>query len=113
MYMLAPFSPEDLREVRNVFIGTMRRGEIVGLRWHSVDLDRGQLAVVASTEQLAGKKNCREKETKGKRHRTLALSRQVVAELRAHKTRQAEELLRLGVRTLRDQHVVAKEDGSL
>jgi integrase len=90
----------------------MRRGEIVALRWHSVDLDRRQLAVVASIEQLAGKNRCREKETKGKRHRTIALSNHVVAELRAHKTRQAEELLHIGVRAARDQHVIAKEDGS-
>jgi integrase len=109
---------ETLRPTR-MFIPTvlgmlcgLRRGEIAALRWHSVDLDRDQLAVVASTEQLAGKKNCREKETKGKRHRTIALSKQVVIELRAHKTRQAEELLRIGVRMKRDQHVVAKEDGS-
>jgi integrase len=65
--------------------GGLRRGEITALRWHSVDLDRGQLAVVASTEQLARKGNCREKETKGTRNRTIALSAQVVAELRAHK----------------------------
>jgi integrase len=64
--------------------GGLRRGEIT-VRWHSVDLDRGQLAVVASTEQLARKGNCREKETKGTRNRTIALSAQVVAELRAHK----------------------------
>lgn len=90
----------------------LRRGEIAALRWHSVDLDRGHLAVVASIEQLAGKNKVREKETKGKRHRTIALSKQVVAELRAHKKRQAEELLRAGIRMGRDQHVVAKEDGS-
>jgi integrase len=109
---------ETLRSTR-MFIPTilgmmcgLRRGEIVALRWHSVDLDRGQLAVVASTEQLAGKRNCREKETKGKRHRTIALSKQVVAELRAHRTRQAEELLRIGLRLERHQHVVAKEDSS-
>jgi integrase len=62
--------------------------------------------VVASTEQLAGKGNCREKETKGTRNRTIALSAQV-----AHKLRQAEELLRLGS-PQRDSHVVAKEDGT-
>ena len=31
--------------------------------------------------------------------------------MRAHKARQAEELLRLGVRLNTEQHVVAKEDG--
>jgi integrase len=109
---------ETLRPTR-MFIPTvlgmlcgLRRGEIAALRWDAVDLDRGQLAVVASTEQLAGKGKCREKETKGTRNRTIALSAQVVAELRQHRTRQAEELLRLGVRPQRSQHVVAKEDGA-
>lgn len=110
---------ETLRPTR-IFIPTLlgmlcglRRGEITALRWHSIDLERGQLAVVASTEQLAGKGNCRENETKGTRNRTIALSVQVVTELRAHKLRQAEELLRLGVRPQRDSHVVAKEDGRI
>jgi integrase len=41
----------------------LRRGEITALRWRSIDLDRGQLAVVASTEQTdAGV--IREKEAK-------------------------------------------------
>ena len=41
----------------------LRRGEITALRWRAVDLDSGQLAVVASTEQTdAGE--IREKETK-------------------------------------------------
>src|SRR5262245_31726133 len=30
----------------------VRRGEIAALRWRSIDLDSGQLAVVASTEQV-------------------------------------------------------------
>jgi len=38
----------------------MRRGEITALRWRSIDLDAGQLAVVASTEQT--KAGCREKD---------------------------------------------------
>ena len=36
--------------VLGLFCG-MRRGEITALRWKAVDLDAGQLAVVASTEQ--------------------------------------------------------------
>ena len=37
--------------VLGVFCG-MRRGEIIALRWKSIDLDGGQLAVISSTEQL-------------------------------------------------------------
>ena len=32
----------------------MRRGEIAALRWRSLDLDAGQLSVVASIEQSCG-----------------------------------------------------------
>jgi integrase len=59
----------------------LRRGEITALRWKSVDLDNGQLAVVASTEQTdAGA--IREKEAKSGRARTIALPAMAVDELR-------------------------------
>jgi integrase len=52
----------------------MRRGEITALRWRSIDLDNGQLAVVASTEQTdAGA--IREKEAKSGKARTVACPR--------------------------------------
>jgi integrase len=88
----------------------MRRGEITALRWRSIDLETGQLAVVASTEQTAG--GCREKETKSGRARTLALPEMVVEELRRHRIEQAERLLRLGVRVTADDHVVTQFDGT-
>jgi len=49
----------------------LRRGEIAALRWKSVDLEAGQLRVVASIEQT--KAGCREKETKSGRDRVVAL----------------------------------------
>ena len=89
----------------------MRRGEIVALRWKNVDLDRAQIAVVASIEQTkAG--GCREKETKGSRCRTLALPALLVDELRSYRLAQAQEFLRLGVRPDGDSLVVTKEDGA-
>ncbi len=88
----------------------MRRGEIAALRWGSVDLDRGQLAVVQSAEK--SKAGVRYKEPKSGRARTIALSPWVVTELRAHKFRQAEMLLRLGVRCDDGAFVVAQRDGS-
>jgi integrase len=48
----------------------LRRGEIIALRWQAIDLDLGQLAVIASTEQTdAG--TVREKEAKSGRSRTI------------------------------------------
>jgi integrase len=87
----------------------LRRGEIVALRWRNVDLERGQLSVVASTEQTDA--GCREKEPKSGRGRTVALAPLMVEELRGHRLRQAEGLLALGVRLTDDHHVVAREDG--
>jgi integrase len=87
----------------------LRRGEVTALRWRSVDLDRGQLSVIASTEQTDA--GVREKETKSGKSRTVALSPSIVAELRQHRLKQAEGLLALGVRLTDDHHVVTREDG--
>ncbi|MHC2241231.1 tyrosine-type recombinase/integrase [Bradyrhizobium elkanii] len=89
----------------------LRRGEITALRWKSIDLDNGQLAVVASTEQTdAGA--IREKEAKSGKARTVALPLMAVEELQRWRVVQAQELLRLGVRADDDWHVVTQVDGS-
>ena len=87
----------------------MRRGEICALRWRSIDLDAGQLSVVASTEQ--GRGGMREKEPKSGKGRLIALPPMLVAELRRHRMQQAEWLLRLGVRLTDDHYVCLTEDG--
>ena len=53
----------------------------------------------------------REKETKTGKGRSVALSPMIVDELRQHRIRQAEGLLRLGVRLTDDHHVVTRYDG--
>jgi integrase len=96
--------------VLGTFCG-LRRGEITALRWKSVDLDNGQLAVVASTEQTdAGA--IREKEAKSGKSRTVALPSLAVEELRRWRLAQAQELLRLGIRADDNWHVVSQYDGS-
>jgi integrase len=54
----------------------------------------------------------RYKEPKSGRGRTIALSATLVAELRAHRGRQAEELLRFAKRLSGDDFVVTRADGS-
>jgi integrase len=88
----------------------LRRGEIAALRWRSVDLDAGQLAVVASIEET--KHGCREKETKSGRARNVALPAMLVEELRHHRVKQAQELLQVGVGLTGDSYVVAQADGN-
>ena len=85
----------------------LRRGEIAALRWSAVDLDRGQLAVVASTEQRDDG-SIREKDAKSGKSRTVALPAMAIEELRRWKSQQAEEPLCLGIFA---EHVVTRADG--
>jgi integrase len=89
----------------------MRRGEISALKWRNFDLTTGQISVVASVEQMNG--GVRLKETKNGRARTIAMSGTVRDELRAHRLRQAEDMLKLGRRLTEDDFVAALADGSL
>jgi integrase len=91
-----------------VFCG-LRRGEIAALRWRHVDFDRAQLSVTESAEQT--KAGVRYKAPKSGKGRTVALPAIVVAELRAHRLRQAQELLQIGVRLTEDTSVCARRDG--
>jgi integrase len=90
----------------------LRRGEVTALRWKAVELDSGQLAVLASTEQT-DKGAIREKEAKSGKSRTIALPSLAVDELRRWRVAQAEELLKLGIRWDDNRHVVTREDGEL
>jgi integrase len=88
----------------------MRRGEIAALRWRNVDLAAAQLAVVESAEQT--KAGVRFKEPKSGQGRAIALPASLVAELRAHRIAQAQELLLVGRRLDDEDFVVAQPDGS-
>jgi integrase len=87
----------------------LRRGEIAALQWGKVDLKVGSIAVTRSAEQTRA--GVRYKEPKSGRSRTVALSPSMVEELKAHRVRQAEELLRLGIKVTDATFVCAREDG--
>jgi integrase len=89
-----------------ILLGAMcglRRGELAALRWRSIDLDAGQISVVASLEQTNS--GVRLKPPKSGRARTVALPSLAIEELRRHRVKQAEELLRLGIRQTDETHV--------
>ena len=92
-------------------LGTgMRRGEILGLRWSDVDMDRCTLTVAQSLEQT--KAGLRFKTPKTKRsRRTIALSPSLVEEMQAHRARQAAERLALGMGRDPGALVFARIDG--
>jgi len=86
----------------------LRRGEIAALRWRHINLTNGQLSVVESAEQTTA--GIRYKEPKSGRARTVALSASVIEELRLHRIRRAEELLKVGVRQTDASFVCCRED---
>jgi integrase len=88
----------------------MRRGEILALRWHNVDLDRGSVRVVESLEQT--KAGLRFKAPKSEKARVITLPAFAVDEVRRLKREQAEELLRLGIRQQGDTLLCARSDGA-
>jgi integrase len=88
----------------------LRRGEVAALRWRDVSLDTGQLAVVASAEQIGTA--VRLKPPKSGRGRTVALPALLVDELRRYRVAQAQHLLRLGVRQSGETFVCLRGDGS-
>jgi integrase len=89
----------------------LRRGEAVALRWRHVDIERGQLAIVESAEQTRA--GVRLKSPKSGRGRKVALPVKAIEELRVWRTRQARDLLKLGIRINDETFVCAREDGAM
>jgi integrase len=73
----------------------LRRGEVLGLRWEDVDLERGRLHIRRSLVEIGSALHIQEPKTESSR-RVLPVPAEVVAALRAHRARQAEHRLRLG-----------------
>ncbi len=74
----------------------LRRGEVLGLRWQDLNLDTRRLAVVRSLVQRGRELEFSEPKTKRGR-RSLALDERTVAVLEAHRRRQLEERIALGL----------------
>jgi integrase len=64
----------------------LRRGEVLGLRWSDVELERGQLSVQRA--KVAAGYDVNEGETKSGRARTIALGPTTITVLKAHKLAQ-------------------------
>lgn len=75
----------------------LRQGELFGIRWENVDLDKGTLQVVAAIQRVGGRPQFVEPKSE-KSRRTIALPRFVTETLREHKVRQLEERLVAGSR---------------
>jgi integrase len=102
-----------LRPIVSFLLGTgARRGEALALRWKDLHLDKAIVRIERSLEQT--KTGLRFKAPKTKKgRRNVAISPWLVAELRAHRARQQERRLALGLgRAPDDSLVFARWDGS-
>lgn len=89
----------------------MRRGEVLGLRWKDVDLDRATLVVSRSLVLVAYQPQLSDVKTNNGR-RTIDLEPKTVAVLRAWKKAQIEERMLANLRPAADI-VFAHPDGSV
>jgi integrase len=90
----------------------MRRGELVGLRWGDVDLDRGVIRVEQSLEQTSAGLQFKAPKTKAGR-RSISIPPSIVTKLRAHWKAQQETRLALGLgKATNEALVFARTDGS-
>lgn len=81
----------------------MRRGEVLGLRWEDVDFELATVAVRRAWVEINGHAAWSDPKT-ARGRRVVALDTVTLADLRAHRAKQAEERLALGA---------AYEDGNL
>jgi len=91
------------------FATGLRRGELAGLRWNDVDLERRTATIAGSIAQIP--RRSWYKATKTEKVATIALSAEAVAALRAQRARQAAEKLRIGAAYIDDEYVFAPECG--
>ncbi len=83
----------------------MRRGELCGLRWKDIDLDRSLLHVEQSIETTKAGLKAKSPKTRHGR-RTITLPTSAVSELRAHRKRQSEHRLKIGLGKAPDDSAV-------
>ncbi|MFC9258646.1 tyrosine-type recombinase/integrase [Streptomyces hydrogenans] len=74
----------------------LRRGELVGLRWADIDLDKRVLYVRQQTQRRRGV--LYDDDPKGRRRRTVPLPAMCIAPLRWHRMRQTEQRAKAGER---------------
>jgi integrase len=89
----------------------LRRGEVLGLRWHDVELEAGRLRVTQQRVRGANGLGYGPPKT-AKGRRSVALDPATAAAVRAHRVRQAEERLAFGPGYEDADLVFARADGS-
>ena len=89
----------------------MRRGELMGLKWEAVDLDRGMAHVIRTLERIPGKGLHIGEPKSDMSRRAVKLPGSAIKLLTAHKAKQAEMQLAAGPAWHDDSFVFAQPDG--
>lgn len=74
----------------------MRQGDLLGLRWSDVDLDRASVSINVSLQRSKRGLNLAGRPKTHTSRRRIALTEQAVSALREHRKRQLEERFKLG-----------------
>ncbi len=90
----------------------LRRGEILGLRWHDLDLDQGMLSVACTLEETKAEGLVFKEPKTARSRRRLPLVPFTIELLRLHRARQGEERLRAGSMWLDTDLVCCEADGA-
>ncbi|TXI50202.1 tyrosine-type recombinase/integrase [Mycolicibacter arupensis] len=90
----------------------LRRGEVTGLRWSDLDLDKGELSVRNTLSRVDGKLVLTEPKTDRSRRR-VPLHAAVVVQLKAHRKAQLAERLAAGNQWTDTKAVFATELGTM
>jgi integrase len=110
-YRIEPLSPQQARRLLDTVMGNrlealyavaiasgLRMGEILGLGWQDIDLERGQMAISRSLQRQKGRGLVLIDTKTDRSRRTIALPQPLIAVLRAHRIRQLQERLAAGSR---------------
>jgi integrase len=96
----------SLRPIISFLLGTgARRGEALALRWGDIDFQKNVVRIERSLEQTKGSLRVKSPKTKHGR-RSVTISRWLAVELRAHRARQDEQRLALGIGRAPDESPV-------
>jgi integrase len=76
----------------------LRQGELLGLRWSNVDLDKGVLRVAEQMQRLRSRETVKVKLKTPRSERELPLSEELISRLRAHRENQDQERRLVGER---------------
>ncbi len=90
----------------------LRRGELLGLQWEDVDVERSRLTVRRQIVQLGHETRVGPVKTAGGQDRVVDLDAATVAALLAHRLRQEQYRTVMGAGWVESGHVFTREDGS-